>query len=182
MNKSHLLADKYGLSKLKEKYPGSFLWDYTDKCLSGEIIVGKELKAQLRILVDDMDNLKFKFETTEAHKRINFIERECKHSISPFAGDPFILELWQKAFLEAKYGFYMFIENKWLRRFTKTLLLIGRKNGKTTLCAADALSEFFCGNIGTNIICASNDYEQAGLIFDEINNMREESHKSKTKK
>jgi len=177
MNKSHLLADKYGLSKLKEKYPGSFLWDYTDKCLSGEIIVGKELKAQLRILVDDMDNLKFKFETTEAHKRINFIERECKHSISPFAGDPFILELWQKAFLEAKYGFYMFIENKWLRRFTKTLLLIGRKNGKTTLCAADALSEFFCGNIGTNIICASNDYEQAGLIFDEINNMREESHK-----
>ena len=71
----------------------------------------------------------------------------------------------------------MEIEGKWLRRFNRTLLIIGRKNGKTTLCAADALAEFFCGNMGTNILCASNDYEQAGLIFDEINNMREESPK-----
>ena len=29
--------------------------------------------------------------------------------------------------------------------------------------------------IGTNLMCASNDYEQAGILFDEINNMREES-------
>jgi phage terminase large subunit-like protein len=79
----------------------------------------------------------------EAHKRIKFIECECKHSISPFAGKPFILELWQKAYMEAKYSFYMWIEEKWLRRFTRTLLLIARKNGKTTLCAADDLAEFF---------------------------------------
>ncbi len=155
----------------------SYLVEYYEKCKAKEIIVGKELMKQLEILIEDMDNPIYKFDTTEAHKRIKFIENECKHSISPFAGNPFLLELWQKAFLESKYSFYMLIENQWLRRFTRTLLLIGRKNGKTTLCAGDALAEFFCGNVGTNIICASNDYEQAGLVFDEINNMREESPK-----
>lgn len=177
MNSSRNLADKNIIGRLRDQYPDSYLWEYTEKCLTGEIIVGKELKAQLRMLVDDMDNITYKFDVTEAHKRIRFIERECKHSISPFAGKPFILELWQKAFTEAKYGFYMTIEDKWLRRFIKTLLLIARKNGKTTYCAADGLGEFFCGNTGTNILCASNDYEQAGLVFDEINNMREESSK-----
>jgi phage terminase large subunit-like protein len=153
----------------------SYLVEYYEKCKSGEIIIGRELMTSLELLMEDMKDLQYRYDTTEAHKRIRFIEKECKHSISPFAGKPFILELWQKAYLEAKYSFYMEIEGKWLRRFNRTLLIIGRKNGKTTLCAADALAEFFCGNMGTNILCASNDYEQAGLIFDEINNMREES-------
>lgn len=156
----------------------SFLLEYYRKCKTGQIIVGRELLQQLEMLYLDMQNpALYKFDTTEAHKRINFIERECKHSISPFAGNPFILELWQKAYLEASYGFYMLIDGEWLRRFTRTLLVVARKNGKSTLCAADALAEFFCGNIGTNILCASNDYEQAALVFDEINNMREESKK-----
>lgn len=155
----------------------SYLVEYYEKCKSGDIIIGRELMTSLELLIEDMGDPQYRYDTTEAHKRIRFIEKECKHSISPFAGKPFILELWQKAYLEAKYSFYMEIEGKWLRRFNRTLLIIGRKNGKTTLCAADALAEFFCGNMGTNILCASNDYEQAGLIFDEINNMREESPK-----
>lgn len=165
------------IEKLKELYPGSYLLEYTEKCKKKEIIIGKELMAMLDILLDDMEEPIFKFEMKEAHKRINFIEKECKHSISPFAGDPFILELHQKALREAIYGFYMEIEGKWLRRFTEVLYLVARKNGKTTEIAGDANAEFFCGNKGTNIVCASNDYEQAGLVFDEINNMREESPK-----
>ena len=155
----------------------SYLVQYYEKCKSGEILIGRELMTQLEMLMEDIKDPRYRFDTTEAHKRIGFIENECKHSISPFAGKPFLLELWQKAYMEAKYSFYMEIENKWLRRFNRTLLLVARKNGKTTLCAADALAEFFCGNVGTNILCASNDYEQAGLVFDEINNMREESPK-----
>lgn len=155
----------------------SYLIEYYNKCKSGEILIGKELMTMLEILMDDMNNPVYKFDIKEAHKRIKFIEKECKHSISPFAGKPFILELHQKAFREAIYGFYMFIEDKWLRRFTDVTYLVARKNGKTTEVAADGNAEFFCGNAGTNILCASNDYEQAGLVFDEINNMREESTK-----
>jgi phage terminase large subunit-like protein len=153
----------------------SYLVEYYEKCKTGEIIIGRELMTQLQILIDDMQSPMYKFDPTEAHKRIKFIERECKHSISPFAGKPFILELWQKALIEALYGFYMEIDEQWLRRFNEVLLVIGRKNGKSSFCSALALAEFFCGNPGTNIMCASNDYEQAGILFDEINNMREES-------
>ncbi len=160
---------------LTNTYNHSYLIEYYNKCKSGEIIIGQELMTQLEMLMEDMKNPIFRFNPTEPHKRINFIEKECKHSVSPFAGDPFILELHQKAFREAVYGFQMEIEGKWLRRFIEVLYMVGRKNGKTTEVAADGNAEFFCGNMGTNILCASNDYEQAGLVFDEINNMREES-------
>lgn len=155
----------------------SYLVEYYKKCKAREIIVGKEIMTQLEMLMEDMNNPIFRFDTTEPHKRIKFIENECKHSISPFAGKPFLLQLHQKAFREAIYGFKMEIEGNWLRRFTEVTYMVGRKNGKTSEVAADGNSEFFCGNIGTNILCASNDYEQAGLVFDEINNMREESPK-----
>lgn len=153
----------------------SYLVEYYQKCKSGEIIIGKELMTQLDMLISDIDNPLYRFDTTEAHKRIKFIETECRHSISPFAGKPFILQLHQKAMREAIYGFYMEIEGQWLRRFTEVTYMVGRKNGKTSEVAADGNAEFFCGNTGTNVLCASNDYEQCGLVFDEINNMREES-------
>lgn len=153
----------------------SYLIEYINKCKNGEIIIGQDLMALFDMLISDLDNPLYRFDTTEPHKRIKFIETQCKHSISPFAGDPFLLELHQKARIEALYGFYMEIDGKWIRRFTRILLLIGRKNGKTTECAGISNAEFFCGNTGTNILCASNDYEQAGLVFDEINAMREES-------
>lgn len=162
------------IRELRLKYPNSFLLEYIEKCKAKDIIIGRELMAQLDMLVEDMEG-PYKFDLSEPHKRIKFIERECKHTISPFAGDPFLLELWQKAIIEALYGFYMELEGGWVRRFTDLLLVIGRKNGKSTFASALALAEFFCGNMGTNIMCASNDYEQAGIIFDEIANMREES-------
>ena len=126
------------LNKLREEYPLSFLLEYIEKCKTSEIIIGKELMAQLDMLLDDIENPLYRFDVTGAHKRINFIERECKHSISPFAGQPFILELWQKAIMEALYGFYMELEGRWVRRFTDLLLVIGRKNGKSTFCSAIA--------------------------------------------
>ena len=39
--------------------------------------------------------------------RIDFIETFCKHTKSPFNGQPFLLELWEKAVLQAAYGFKM---------------------------------------------------------------------------
>ena len=42
------------LKELRSKYPGSFLLEYIEKCKVGEIIIGKELMAQLDILVEDL--------------------------------------------------------------------------------------------------------------------------------
>ena len=159
----------------------SYLIEYYKRCRSGEIVIGRELKTELESLIQDIfQNSDYRFDLEAAHKRINFIEREIKHFESPFAGKPFLLELNQKAIAEAVFGFYVFDEEllgggRWVRRFKEVLLLIARKNGKTPFTAALTLAEWFCGEAGQKVMCASNDYEQAGLIFDCINNFREES-------
>ncbi len=117
------------------------------------------------------------FDTADSHKRIKFIEKECKHYEAPFAGKPFILTLRQKAFIEAFYSFEIFDKeiNKWVRLYQEYLMLIARKCGKSPLVAAMDLAEWFCGEMGTKILCASNDYSQADIMFQAINAMREES-------
>lgn len=155
----------------------SYLLEYIEKTKSGEILIGRELMTMLDILQGHFDNPNIRFETEDAHKRIKFIESQCKHYEAPFAGKPFILTLRQKAFIEAFYSFKIYDEElgRWIRLYTEFLLLIGRKCGKTPLVAAIDLAEFFCGEMGTKILCSSNDYEQADLMFQSINSMREES-------
>ena len=152
----------------------SYLVEYANKILSGEILANRWIKLQYRLLLDDIENERLIFDVTEAQKRIKFIETKCKHTKSPFAGKPVVLELWEKAIIEAAYGFYTKDENgEKIRHYTYMLLYIPRKNGKSTLAAALGNAEFFCGNWGTIIFCASNDYEQADIVFQEIDAMRD---------
>lgn len=173
-----------GWQVLNEEIDGkhSFLIEYYKRCRNGEIIIGRELKTTLEGLIQDifLHNDIYHFKLDAAHKRINFIETQVKHFESPFAGKPFILTINQKAITEAIFGFYVFDNEllgggRWVRRFKEVLLLIARKNGKTPFTAALCLAEWVCGEAGQKIMCASNDYEQAALIFDCINNFREES-------
>ena len=86
---------------------------------------------------------------------------------------PFILELWEKVIIQVAYGFKM--ADTGLRRFNEVILLVARKNGKTTFVAGIESAEFFLSRGGVDIICASNTTEQANILFEEINNMREQS-------
>lgn len=165
------------LEELRLKYPSSFLLEYIYKSKTKEIIIGKELMQMLDILLGHFDNSELRYDTTESDIRIKFIEKECRHYEAPFAGKPFILTLRQKAFIDALYSFKIFDEepNRWVRLYQEYLLLIGRKCGKTPLVAAMDLAEWFCGEMGTKVLCSSNDYEQADLMFQAIDAMREES-------
>jgi phage terminase large subunit-like protein len=155
----------------------SWLLEYIGKCRRGEIIVGREILQEFDILEEHFNNSEIRFEMEDAHKRIRFIETKCKHYEAPFAGKPFILELFQKAFVEAIYSFKIYDEEvgRHVRLIQEYLLVIGRKNGKTPFEAAMDLAEFFCGQMGTKILCSSNDYEQADLMFQAIDAMRVES-------
>ena len=155
----------------------SHLLEYIHKCKSGEIVVGHEIIQQLDILLTHFNNPDITIDFTPAHKRIKFIETKCKHFEAPFAGKPFIMMLFQKAFIEAFYIFQIFDEefNRLVRMYQDFILLIGRKNGKTPFVSAQDLAEFFCGPLGLKILCSSNDYEQADLMFQAIDAMREQS-------
>ena len=173
-----------GWQVLNEDVGGRHSWliEYYKRCRAGEIIIGRELKTTLESLIQDIfcRSDVYRFDLTEAHKRIKFIETEIKHFESPLAGKPFILAINQKAIAEAIFGFYVYDPEtsdggRWARRFQEIFLLVARKNGKTPFVAALVLAEWFCGDAGQKVMCASNDYDQAGLIFDCINAYREES-------
>ena len=151
----------------------SFLLSYIDEIESGRIIAGNELKSVLKRLKNDLNDPRFIYDEEPGRIRIEFIEKFCKHTKSPFNGQPFLLELWEKALLECAYGFKM--ADTGLRRFNEVVLLVARKNGKTTFIAGIDLAEFFLSKGGTDIVCASNTNEQSGILFEEINNMREQS-------
>ncbi|MBI9008689.1 MAG: terminase large subunit [Tenericutes bacterium] len=151
----------------------NYLVEYYQEIEKGNILVGEELKKQLDILILDLENPRYIFDEKPGNLRISFIETFCKHTKSPFNGMPFILELWEKAIIQTAYGFK--IVDTGLRRFNEVILLIARKNGKTTFVAGLDIAEFFLSRGGVDIICASNTTEQANILFEEINNMREQS-------
>jgi len=165
------------LQELRESYPGSFLLEYIKKCKSKEIIIGHELMQMLDILLTHFDDLNIKLDFEGANKRIKFIEEQCKHAEAPFAGKPFLLMLFQKAFIESIYIFTIYDDEvqTWVRLYKDVLFLVARKNGKTPLISAICLAEYFVGEMGTKILCSSNDYTQADLAFSAINAMREQS-------
>ena len=151
----------------------NYLVEYYNEIQKGNIIVGEELKTELDILINDLNNPRYVYDEKPGNLRIDFIETFCKHTKSPFNGKRFILELWEKVIIQVAYGFK--IAATGLRRFNEVILLVARKNGKTTFIAGIDLAEFFLSRGGVDIVCASNTTEQANILFEEINNMREQS-------
>ena len=100
----------------------NYLLEYVNEIEKGNIIVGQDLKTELDKLVADLNNPKFIFDEEPGQLRIDFIEKFCKHTKSPFNGMPFILELWEKAFLQTAYGFKY--ASTGLRRFNEVILLV----------------------------------------------------------
>lgn len=151
-----------------------YLIQYFRAIENGEIIVGAEMFKELKKLICDLDNDKYIYDTKGAHIRIKFMENLCLQSKKPFYMKPMELLLWEKAFIEVMYSFKIYDKEaeNWIRRFRDVLLLIARKNGKTTLLAADAHTDLRIGDGGMDIVCCSNDDRQASLIWNEIDGMR----------
>ena len=155
-----------------------YLLEYYRLIQANQVVVGGYLKKQIRNLVKDLEDPRYYYDTTEAEKRIRFMETLCLQSKAPYYMKPISLMPWQKAWWEAVYSFRMTDTGK--RRFTEGLLEIARKNGKSTMFAADGNFELFCGAGGSEICCASNDDRQARLIWSEIGGMRSRLDPKKT--
>ena len=104
----------------------------------------------------------FVFDEELGTRPIRFIELFCKHSKGKWAGKPVVLELWQKAFIEALFGFVD--EETRLRKYKKAVLFVGRKNGKSTLASGLALYMLTKDNEdGAEVYAVATKKEQAKL-------------------
>jgi len=158
----------------------NYLIQYRDAIRRKEIIAGVELITELDNLINDLDDERYIYDTTDAEIRIDFMENCIKLTKSPFYGKPMKLMLWQKAFIEVLYSFKMrditFTDVngniKHADRFQRALLMIGRKNTKSELTSALILTESIIGNEGADLVCSSNDDIQASILYDAIDVMR----------
>ena len=147
-----------------------YLEEYYNKCLSKEIIIGNELMTELSKLMEDLDSSNYLYDTTDADFKIDFMENCIRLTKSPFYNKPMKLMLWQKAFISTIYSFKMATDGT--DRFKRILLLIARKNTKSETCSAISLTEVITGMDGADIVCSSNDDNQANILYEAINTMR----------
>ena len=107
---------------------------------------------------------KFYFDKEAASKAIGFIETFCTHTKGELTGKPLLLEDWQKKIVGDLFGW----KNKnGLRKFRTAYIQIGRKNAKSTLCAAIGLYMLFADDErGSEIFSAAGDRQQAGIVFE----------------
>lgn len=153
----------------------NFILEYWKGIESGKYTVSKRVYRQYKKLVDDIRNPgKFIFDEARANKPIEFIEKFCKHSKGEWAGKPVILELFQKAYISALFGFID--RDTGLRRYRETMFYVARKNGKTTMLSGIAAYMMVAdGEGGAEIYSTATKRDQARILFDETHNMVKQS-------
>mgnify|MGYP000936417344 FL=1 len=151
------------------------IMEYWEGIRSGKYIVSERVRKLYERLADEISHPgRYVYSEERANRPIEFIERFCKHSKGEWAGRPVILELFQKAFIAALFGFVD--KETGFRRYRETLFLVGRKNGKSTMLAAIAL---YCmiadGEPGAEIYSTATKKDQARLLFEEAQRMVKQS-------
>ena len=108
----------------------NYILEYWQKISSGEILACKRIKQQYKKLVDDLNNPKdpYVFDLELANKPIEFIETFCMQAQGSNMGKPLKLQLFQKAKIQATFGFVH--KETRLRQYKESMTIIGRKNGK----------------------------------------------------
>ena len=153
----------------------NFVLDYFDEIQSGKVVVSKKVEKVYTRLVDEIRQPtgKWRFDLRAANRPIEFIETLCKHSKGEWMGKPIELELFQKAFISALFGF---IDEQGIRRFKETFFLVARKNGKSTLLSGLMLYMMIAdGEGGAQIVSAATKREQSSIVFNEALNMVSQS-------
>lgn len=153
----------------------NYIREYNDKIQSGEIITSRRVKEVYARLVKDMDDpdCPYYFDEKTANRPIEFTETFCKQSQGELGAD-LKLELFQKAYVQALFGF---LDKKTgYRRFNETLFLVGRKNGKTTLLSPIALYMLMADYEGAaEVYSVATKKEQAKKVLTEACNMVKQS-------
>lgn len=139
---------------------------YWEEIRSGREIVSRKVYKVYRKLVRDLDDKKSEWEYNEnkAQHPIAFIEKYCRHSKGKMGKEPFVLELWEKALIAATFGFVHKIDGT--RKYRELILIVARKNGKSTLGSAIALYMLLAdGENGPEVVSAATKRDQAKIIW-----------------
>ena len=142
---------------------------YFGGIIDGKIVACDKMKRISEVLIERyLAPDEFHFDYDIARKRIEFIEEFCKQP-SGQIGQPLKLQLFQKARLQALFGF---VDDNNLRQYNECLIIEGRKNGKTTETAAVELTLLLADKEGSpQIYNIATMLDQAKLGFNAAHKM-----------
>ena len=158
------------------KYPDNYnpILEYWEKIQSGEEVVSDKVYRTYKKIVSDIRNPGVYFYSpARANHVLEFAENYCRHSKGKFGGKPVRLELWEKAHLAAVFGF---IDDDGLRKYRESLLIVGKKNGKSLLASIVGLYMLMAdGEPGPEVYAVATKKDQSKIIWLEAKRMVKKS-------
>lgn len=146
---------------------------YCRAVLDGEIVACKRIKQVCEMLLNQLYSPgEYHFDEEIALRHTSFIEQFCKQPTGKL-GTPLNLELFQKARLQALFGF---VDDNGNRKYNECLIIEGRKNGKTTECASVEIDALLNDGEGApQIYNIATMLDQAKLGFNACHKMIKQS-------
>lgn len=156
----------------------TWIEEYLAEGEAGRINIPKRVKKQYKALLPIIrgEDPRWYYNEKLANKPIEFGERFCRQSKDEWRGQLIKYLLWQKAALSAIYGIVE--RGTDLRKHQRVFILVGKKNGKTTMVAPIALYE--TARKGNEVYSAANALQQSRIIWTEAANMLEQSPQLKS--
>ena len=148
----------------------NYIVKYWQQIDSGKVLVSEKIRRVYKQLAADSKKKrgKYLFDIEKAARPIYFVETFCRQSKGDM-GKPIKLELFQKAALQAIFGF---VDKDGYRKYTEVLWIMARKNGKSCLLSAIGLYMMLGDKEGgAEVDCVASKKDQAKIVFEEARNM-----------
>ena len=154
------------------RYPLTYnpILEYWEKIQKKEILVCDKLYRTYRKVVRDIQNPGiYHYSAKKANHILEFAENYCRHSKGKFGGKRVELELWEKAHLATIFGF---IDDEGNRKYRESLLIVGKKNGKSLLASVVGLYMLTAdGEPGPEVYAVATKKDQSKIIWLESKKM-----------
>jgi phage terminase large subunit-like protein len=129
---------------MKAKQYAKIAKQYADDVISGKIIIGDGVVDACKRFKADLERDDLEFRTNQADAACTIIEGLMVHRKgealdgTPLLGEPFLLAPWQIFIIYNLLGFWY--KGTQERRYKEAFIMLGRKNGKTSLVASLAFA------------------------------------------
>lgn len=161
------------------RYPLTYnpILEYWELIESGKETVSHKVRVfyeyQANRILQPDPTAEFVYSPKRALHAVEFIEGYCRHSKGSAGGKPFLMEVWQRAFVACIFGW---IDDSGFRQYQEALMIVGKKNGKSTLAAGIGLYMMVAdGEPGAEVYAVATKRDQAKIIWNEAGRMVKKS-------
>ena len=147
---------------------------YLERVASGEVTSCAKMRSLAAIMLPRIRDGHgvWRYDPGAAKRPVEFMERFCKLPQGK-VGAPFVLEDYEASLVELAFGF---VDADGNREFREVMMVVGRKNGKTSLAAALALYMLMADKeYSPQCYSVATSKDQASLTYGSILNMVKQS-------